>query len=261
MSVVAGKPDHPKFKKWIKSRLKPEDYDFIRCREWPRYLLGRIWLWEIDRELGSRKPAFLACRKCNSYTKQLLKTPSKAHSKKPLIQHYTFRDLLPLGKRLYWDGFMEGTTPWSTIHPIEIDWSATKGKIVDAFRKSLAEFHPPITRRGGSLKKPAQFLARLTHLAAYRLEKAGIQATEDLPDGFTPPMCLDSKTKSPDPLIRSKKELIPKRLYNQRKKGLEAIERRYLSLLEAARIFPELSPDNSSDWRDYLTTDLAKPLY
>jgi len=50
-------------------------------------------------------------------------------------------------------------------------------------------------------------------------------------------------------------------LTNQRKKGLEAIEKRYLSLFETARILPELSPDHSSDWRDYLTTDLAKHLY
>ena len=251
MSVVAEKPSHPKRKEWKKSRIKPEDYDFSKYIDAPPRLLMLMFYWEVDRELGSRKPAFLASDKCLEVAQGLIKN----HAVPELIKHRDTSELQELINQADGNGTLQGSLHFSTVVPIEIDWSETDDELVSSFKRWLKKYPRPFVRKPRPLRKPKQFLLRLTHLAVYRLHSAGIKFTENLPKGYPVPHEPKSDTREQLPLLSTNKNQILKRTLHMRKQGEGNIEERFVGLKETGLLFSKTFSGFDADYKAYLTRD------
>ena len=56
-----------KLKKWSQKDLCKEDWDFSGFAKLPKTTINRVFLWELDRELGSGQGSFLSYRENRDY--------------------------------------------------------------------------------------------------------------------------------------------------------------------------------------------------
>ena len=62
-----SKMEPTKLKSWGKETLKKPDWDFSEFSRLPKTAVSRIFLWELDRELGSEKGPFLSEKANHDY--------------------------------------------------------------------------------------------------------------------------------------------------------------------------------------------------
>lgn len=123
-------------KGWDTKNLKREDWDFSKLTGLPALTLSHIYLWELDRELGSGKGPFLT-ETDNRSVVDSLKKSSKRNGGLPSLE--------VKAKSLKKKGASFAATtdctllpgPRSTLHVFEIDWRKTKMELMAAFEEWL----------------------------------------------------------------------------------------------------------------------------
>ena len=134
-----------KLKEWDAQSLDRDDWDFSRLGGLPSLAVNHIYLWELDRELGSSKGSFLSEAGNRAFVASLKKTgqrngtipnvevKTKSLKKKGASFSATVNCNLPAG-------------PQSTLHVFEIDWRQTKKELVASFErwldKNSTPYHP-----------------------------------------------------------------------------------------------------------------------
>jgi hypothetical protein len=235
-------PDYPSIeyrKKWSRSSIKPEDYDFTCFAGASSNLLFRIYHWEIDRELGSRQTAFQLSRKCRS----------DAQFRHIRHNQQIIEPIQRLGNNELGKGFSDHITPMF----LKVDWSASDDQLGESFKRLLKCSPRPVPRRS-QLRKPKQYHVRLNQLVAYRLREARISFFDEVPDGYPYPVELNPKGRQGRKLVVDRGQTIPQYLRTLRLKGKSNVERRWEELNDAAQIHSSYF-DHSDSPNFYLTRD------
>jgi len=110
-----------KLKKWSKKDLRKEDWDFSGFAKLAKTTINRIFLWELDRELGSGQGSFLSYWENRDYR-------AKARKSDPCLEE---SDKSPNGDKL------------STSHQFRVNWAATKPDLMAAFSNWLESSSAP----------------------------------------------------------------------------------------------------------------------
>ena len=138
-----------KLKKWPKKDLCKEDWDFSGFAKLPKTTINRIFLWELDRELGSGQGPFLSKKENRDYL-------AKARKSDPCLEE---SDKSPNGDKL------------TTSHKFRVNWAATKPDLMVAFSTWLDSSSAPHSafpckRRG----RPRNQFALLEKISIHRFQ-------------------------------------------------------------------------------------------
>ena len=141
-----------KLKKWSQKDLCKEDWDFSGFAKLPKTTINRVFLWELDRELGSGQGSFLSKKENRDYL-------AKAHKSDPCLEE---SDKSPNGDKL------------STSHQFRVNWAATKPDLMTAFStwlegSSAPHSAFPCKNRG----RPRNQFTLLEKISIHRFQRAG----------------------------------------------------------------------------------------
>ena len=197
--------DPVKLKSWDKKNLEKSDWDFSEFSRLPKTAISRIFLWELDRELGSGKGPFLSGKENRDY---IIK------SKKAIRQ----TDVL-----LETSGKAATNGGPSTNHSFRVNWAATKPDLIAAFSDWL-DHNPtpyntfPTKTRG----RPRRQFTLLEKISIHRFQRAGFSGGPR----FFREIATDTYRKSLSrinwTLVKREMALILK----ERRKELQSMERK-----------------------------------
>jgi hypothetical protein len=171
-------------KHWRRSELVASNLDFHFVRAYPMQEQIRIWLWELDRELGSATRAFVT----HSRPPEPSESPfpdGRINYPVPLPPGVNYHPLNELLSRIKpdTDWIWNRRAPYSTIHAFEIQWCLGIPAIEAAFHAWVLgqETH----RKRGKKDHIEVFVPTkgrkdfidtwLMELAIYRIDSAGLK--------------------------------------------------------------------------------------
>lgn len=140
-----------KLKKWSKNDLHKEDWDFSSFSKLPKTMINRIFLWELDRELGSGQGSFLSKKENRDYL-------AKARKSDCCLEES--------GKVLKGDKL-------STSHQFRINWAATKPDLLAAFSDWLEGSDAPYSAFPSKTRgRPRNQFTLLEKISIHRFQQA-----------------------------------------------------------------------------------------
>jgi hypothetical protein len=141
-----------KIKQWSKQDLRKEDWDFSSLSKLPSTTINRVFLWELDRELGSGQGSFLSKKENRDYVSKARKSDA------PLEES---------GKIAKGDGL-------STAHQFRVNWAATKPDLMAAFSAWLDSSAAPNTAFPSKTRgRPRNQFTLLEKISIHRFMQAG----------------------------------------------------------------------------------------
>ena len=163
-----------KLKEWDAKSLKRSDWDFSKLAGLPPLAVSHIYLWELDRELGSGKGPFLD-EAANRAFLESLKKSGKRNGRLPSVE-VKAKSLRKKGASFAASadcGLPGG--PQSTMHVIEIDWRQTKKELVAAFANWLDDNPTPHQPFYSYYSRglPRQRFTLLEKIAIWRFRQCG----------------------------------------------------------------------------------------
>ncbi len=203
-----------KLKLWGKETLKKPDWDFSEFSRLPKTAISRIFLWELDRELGSEKGSFLSEKANRDYY---------VKCKKSLRQS----DVL-----LETSGNAANNGGPSTNHSFRVNWAATKPDLIAAFSDWLDHNPTPFSTFPTKTRgRPRRQFTLLEKISIHRFQRAGYSGGPR----FFREVAIDSYRKS---LRRINWTLVKREMaliIKERQKELKSIEKK-----------------TNKDWRKFL---------
>lgn len=177
--------------------------------------------------------------------------PSVPKEPKPMLKSYWLHELAEEAKQgKPW--IPSGDNYFTTIQPIEIDWTKSRTELLEAFGNWLdsgkhpfhtSYKHASVIKRKKGQRKTAGFLAWLRELAIYRISEAGFTRAKGLEKMMVKPI---GKEKKPG--------ISPANWEHAQARTRDRIIERLQSLEAIARNMSRIDPARSSpDWRDYFT--------
>ena len=157
------------FKKWSEKTLSEDDWNFSPYINLPKSALSRVFLWELDRELGSGKGAFGQDAKNRKWLAEVTKgnyedLPAANVSEKNRLNFKTGKE----GSTLEAGGS-------STLHVFQINWHCSQQELVEAFTEWVEENHDtpytpfPSNTRG----RPRHQFTLLEKISIHRFHRVG----------------------------------------------------------------------------------------
>ena len=141
-----------KLKKWSQKDLCKEDWDFSGFAKLPKTTINRVFLWELDRELGSGQGSFLSKKENRDYLAKARKSDSCLEES----------DKSPNGDKL------------STSHQFRVNWAATKPDLMAAFSTWLESSSAPHSAfPSKSRGRPRNQFTLLEKISIHRFQQAG----------------------------------------------------------------------------------------
>jgi hypothetical protein len=173
-------------RKWTKAELVPEDWDFRRHIKIFKGNLHTVYLFELDRELGSGTeslihwPVFTEALNDNDWQKNLGFRHLLARmglEKKREMDEVPLSEIAQIARSLDELSRVGGgiMPPTQTLHAFLIDWNKREAQVVRDFRAWLKndERHPGRKCSGYKPGRAFDPRAALWKLGAYRLCSAG----------------------------------------------------------------------------------------
>ncbi len=257
--------------------LPREEWDFSGLAELlsqrPQ-ALRHVFLWELDRELGSGSLPFSAlspeqklsvigdakvpdeeeirCVPFSEFLELWLKNSEIClHHKSIKPRDLKFRDAATITSEM--PDFVMGEATYSTIQALEIDWTKSENALVEGFRKFLQQSgvggfstSHNVRNKSAHRKKP-DFAPDLRELAIYRLRVKGGKTTKEI-NALLKPLKQPFGVGS-DENDREYGNLSAANCSHAIKAAERAINARYTGLLIVAENSDE---GESKGWRDYL---------
>tara|TARA_Y100000588_G_scaffold91385_1_gene98688 strand:- start:5999 stop:6667 length:669 start_codon:yes stop_codon:yes gene_type:complete len=146
------KPIMEEQKKWTKKTLRKEDWDFSALAKLPKTAINRVFLWELDRELGSGQGPFTSKAENRAYL-------AAARKSDPAIEES--------GKATKGDKL-------STIHSFRVNWAATKPDLIREFTAWVDKNSTPFTVFPSKTRgRPRNQFTLLEKISIHRFQQAG----------------------------------------------------------------------------------------
>ena len=145
-----------KLKTWSKESLGKADWDFSDLSKLPKTVINRIFLWELDRELGSGQGPFLSNKENRDFVAKAKKSPRKEGA------------LTETGGKAARNGGP------STSHTFRVNWAATKPDLMAAFSQWLENNGTPYSTFPTKTRgRPRQQFTLLEKISIHRFQQAG----------------------------------------------------------------------------------------
>jgi hypothetical protein len=169
-------------KQWTRKELEKwrENFDFDWVSQWPLHGLQMAWLWELERELGSRNPPF------QTAWREKHEDAIPADERKPAVEFLPFREVLGEYPDAHEWNYLVGQFP-RTIHAVKIDLECAKDEIIGDFWQHVEDLKKETGRwcrkkRKGERKSAGlnDYSAWFRDLSIYRLSRAGFRSKEQM---------------------------------------------------------------------------------
>ncbi len=156
-------------KQWTKKTLSKDDWNFSPYKKLPKSALSRVFLWELDRELGSGKNSF---NQDTDNRKWLAEVAQGNYEDLPVANVAAKSGLnFKTGKA----GSAMESGGNSTLHVLQINWHCSQQELVEAFAEWIEENHDtpytpfPSNTRG----RPRHQFTLLEKISIHRFHQAG----------------------------------------------------------------------------------------
>ena len=156
-------------KKWTINSLTRDDWDFSCYKKLPSSAISRIYLWEMDRDLGSGKGPFAKDPANKKWLASLSK--EKTHTilpNAPVVSSSGTSHKTRGGDALAASGS-------NTLHVFQVNWNCSQAELVEAFSDWLEFGHgtPYVTFPTNTRGRPRQQYTMLEKLTIHRFHKVG----------------------------------------------------------------------------------------
>ena len=151
------------------SSLTRDDWDFSGYKNLPNSAISRVYLWEMDRELGSGKGPFAKDAANKKWLASLNKGKHyNALSNAPVVSSSGTTHKTRGGDALAASGS-------NTLHVFQINWNCSQGELVEAFSDWLEFGHdtPYTTFPTNTRGRPRHHYTMLEKVAIHRFHKVG----------------------------------------------------------------------------------------
>ena len=156
-------------KEWSEKTLSRNDWNFSGFKNLPKSALSRVFLWELDRDLGSGKGPFNQDPKNKGWLADVAKgnyedLPAATVSAKNGVNFKTGKEGSPL---------KAGGN--ATLHVFQINWHCSQQELVNAFAEWIEENHGtpyapfPSNTRG----RPRHQFTLLEKISIHRFHQVG----------------------------------------------------------------------------------------
>ncbi len=156
-------------KQWTKKTLSKDDWNFSPYKKLPKSALSRVFLWELDRELGSGKNSF---NQDTDNRKWLAEVAQGNYEDLPVANVAAKSGLnFKTGKA----GSAMESGGNSTLHVLQINWHCSQQELVEAFAEWIEENHDtpytpfPSNTRG----RPRHQFTLLEKISIHRFHQVG----------------------------------------------------------------------------------------
>ena len=156
-------------KEWSEKTISQDDWNFSPYFDLPKTALSRIFLWELDRELGSGKGPFGK----DASNKKWLTEVGKGNYKD--LSTATVSAKNGLNFKTGMDGLNLESAGTSTLHVFQINWHCSQQELVEAFTEWVEENHDtpytpfPSNTRG----RPRHQFTLLEKISIHRFHRMG----------------------------------------------------------------------------------------
>lgn len=156
-------------KEWSEKTISQDDWNFSPYYDLPKTALSRVFLWELDRELGSGKGPFGK----DANNKKWLTEVGKGNYKD--LSTATVSAKNGSNFKTGTDGLNLESAGTSTLHVFQINWHCSQQELVEAFTEWVEENHDtpynpfPSNTRG----RPRHQFTLLEKISIHRFHQIG----------------------------------------------------------------------------------------
>ena len=156
-------------KEWSKNTLSQDDWNFSPYYKLPKTALSRVFLWELDRELGSGKGPFGQ----DSNNKKWLTEVARGNYED--LSSATVSAKNGLNFKTGKEGLNLESDGTSTLHVFQINWHCSQQELVEAFTEWLEENHdtPYTPFPSNSRGRPRHQFTLLEKISIHRFHQIG----------------------------------------------------------------------------------------
>ena len=122
-------------KDWTEETLSQEDWDFSQYNKLPKSAITKVFLWELDRELGSGKGPF---GQDTNNRKWLTKVAKEGYEDLPVASVSSKNGS---GFKTGKEGASLESNGTSTLHVFQINWHCSHQELVESFTEWIEENH------------------------------------------------------------------------------------------------------------------------
>ena len=156
-------------KEWSEKSLSKDDWNFSPYNKLPKSALSRVFLWELDRDLGSGKGPF------NQDTNNKKWLADVAKGKYEDLPAANVSSKNGLNFKTQTKGSSLEAAGTSTLHVFQINWHCSQQELIDAFTEWIDENHDtpytpfPNNTRG----RPRHQFTLLEKISIHRFHQIG----------------------------------------------------------------------------------------
>jgi len=156
-------------KQWTEKTLSKNDWNFSPYKTLPKSAISRVFLWELDRELGSGKNTF----NHDADNRKWLAEVAKGDYEDLPVANVAAKN--GLNFKTSKEGSLLGSGGNSTLHVLQINWHCSQQELVEAFTEWLEENHDtpytpfPSNTRG----RPRHQFTLLEKISIHRFHQIG----------------------------------------------------------------------------------------
>ena len=156
-------------KQWTEKTLSKNDWNFSPYKKLPKSALSRVFLWELDRELGSGKNTF----NHDTDNKKWLAEVAQGNYEDLPVANVAAKSGLNFKTGKEGSALESGGN--STLHVLQINWHCSQQELVEAFTEWIEENHDtpyspfPSNTRG----RPRHQFTLLEKISIHRFHQIG----------------------------------------------------------------------------------------
>jgi len=156
-------------KEWSEKSLSQDDWNFSPYYDLPKTALSRVFLWELDRELGSGKGPFNQ----DANNKKWLTEVAKGNYED--LSTATVSTKNGLNFKTGKEGLNLESAGTSTLHVFQINWHCSQQELVEAFTEWVEENHdtPYTPFPSNSRGRPRHQFTLLEKISIHRFHQLG----------------------------------------------------------------------------------------
>ena len=156
-------------KQWTRKTLSKDDWNFFPYNKLPKSALSRVFLWELDRELGSGKNTF----NHDTDNRKWLAEVAQGNYEDLPVANVAAKSGLNFKTGKAGSAMESGGN--STLHVLQINWHCSQQELVEAFTEWVEENHDtpytpfPSNTRG----RPRHQFTLLEKISIHRFHRVG----------------------------------------------------------------------------------------
>jgi len=168
-TIVTLMASNLNLKEWSKNSLSKDDWNFLPFKQLPKSALTKVFLWELDRELGSGKGPF----NHDAENKKWMAEVARGHYSDLPVAPVTSKK----GQSIKTDRIGSNLSSGGncTLHLFQINWHCSQQELTEAFTEWIEENHDtpytpfPANTRG----RPRHQFTLLEKVSIHRFHKIG----------------------------------------------------------------------------------------